>query len=73
MTKAMCTLVEATPQSVKDAVIFKWLRYMKQMYTSRVMAFRKTMMKIGYPDFESQYTYMVSVSTTKASKMKYLT
>jgi hypothetical protein len=42
--------LKAIPAEVRQAVIYKWLRYCKQVYTSKVMLYRKSVRQIGFPD-----------------------
>jgi len=60
------------PESIKNAVIHKWMRYMKHIYVCKVMLFRKSMMKTGFRNYDCLMCYKFGRETIKNIKMKYL-
>ena len=61
------------PETIKNAVISKWCSYMKQIYMCKVMLFRKSMLKTGYPNLSCLIAYKYGRDTVKNIKMQYLT
>lgn len=70
VSKAMQTLIESTPQSVKEAVIYKWLRYQKHVFLTRVMIFRKTLLLWGFPDKECYLTFKIKALENRLNKTR---
>lgn len=59
VSEALKTLIKTTPQQVKDAVLYKWLKYQQMIYLSKVMVYRRVMHKIGFPNRDAHICYMM--------------
>ena len=49
---AMKKAITETPEKVKQAVIDKWLKYMKQIFSTKILMHRKTLNNLGFRNYE---------------------
>ena len=70
--KQVQTLIKTLDPAVRDAVIHKYMRYMDQVFLSKAMLYRKSMMINGYPSNEQYTIYKTCCGASIATKMRYL-
>lgn len=66
----MQTLIKNLDPAVRDAVIHKYLRYMDQIFISKCMLYRKSLMRNGFPSMQHYQIYKMCIASSLSTKMK---
>lgn len=72
VSQSLKKAIEHIPEVVKQAVIHKYLKYMKMIFMSKVMVYRKTIHRLGFKDFECMYAYKRGRQLGVTQKMRSL-
>lgn len=64
--------VKAIPDSVKDAVIHKWLRYMKHIYIAKIMSIRSGLNLLGFKNQCCRNIFFITYAFKVQQKNKWM-